>query len=66
MAHLDPLPADATPGLGETFARFAGRAAGCRYCTAHSLLAAGISGVGREKIERVLSRGGWSPGKHSG
>lgn len=102
MAHLDPLPADATPGLGETFAQFerilgfvpnslltmqrrprvveafgqltaavmdpagavepgfkriiahfASRAAGCRYCEAHSLLAAGISGVGREKIEQV-------------
>jgi uncharacterized peroxidase-related enzyme len=102
MAHLDPLPADATPGLAETFAQFerilgfvpnslltmqrrprvveafgqltaavmdpagavepgfkrivahfASRAAGCRYCEAHSLLAAGISGVGREKIEQV-------------
>lgn len=102
MAHLDPLPADATPGLEETFAQFerilgfvpnslltmqrrpkvveafgqltaavmdpegavepgfkrivahfASRAAGCHYCEAHSLLAAGISGVGREKIEQV-------------
>jgi len=102
MAHLDPLPADTTPELGETFAQFerilgfvpnslltmqrrpriveafgqltaavmdpegavqpgfkrilahfASRAAGCRYCEAHSLLAAGISGVSREKIEQV-------------
>lgn len=102
MAHIDPLPADHTPELAETFrhfeqilgfvpnslltmqrrpkiveafgqltaavmdpegsvdpafkrllAHFASRAAGCQYCQAHSLVAAGISGVPDEKIEAI-------------
>ena len=102
MAHLSPLPANATPELADTFrqfeeilgfvpnslltmqrcpeivqgfgaltasvmnprgrvdpgfkrllAHFASRTAGCQYCQAHSLLAAGISGVPAEKIEAV-------------
>ncbi|NEZ04650.1 carboxymuconolactone decarboxylase family protein [Wenzhouxiangella sp. XN201] len=102
MAHIDPLPADHTPELGETFrhfeailgfvpnslltmqrrpkiveafgqltaavmdpegsvnpafkrllAHFASRAAGCQYCEAHSLVAAGISGLPDEKLEAL-------------
>lgn len=102
MAHLEPLPAEATPELAETFrqfekilgfvpnslltmqrcpeivkgfgaltaavmnprgrvdpgfkrllAHFASRAAGCQYCQAHSLLAAGISGVPEDKVQAV-------------
>lgn len=102
MAHLDPLPTDATPELADTFrqfeqilgfvpnslltmqrrpaivqafgvltsavmdpdgsvepgfkrllAHFASRASGCQYCQAHSLLAAGISGVSDAKIEAI-------------
>jgi alkylhydroperoxidase family enzyme len=102
MAHLDPLPADATPGLADDFAiferilgfvpnslltmqrmpemvrgfgaltravmdpagevdlgfmrlvaHFASRAAGCQYCEAHSLVAAGIHGVSQEKLDAL-------------
>jgi len=102
MAHIDPLPADHTPELAETFrhfeeilgfvpnslltlqrrpgivrafgeltaavmdphgsvdpafkrllAHFASRAAGCQYCEAHSLVAAGISGLPAEKLEAL-------------
>ena len=102
MAHLRPLPAEATPELAETFrqfenilgfvpnslltmqrcpeivkgfgaltsavmnpggrvdpgfkrllAHFSSRAAGCQYCQAHSLLAAGISGVPEQKVQAV-------------
>lgn len=102
MAHIDPLPADHTPELAETFrhfeqilgfvpnslltmqrrprivaafgeltaavmdpggsvepafkrllAHFASRAAGCQYCEAHSLVAAGISGLPDEKLEAL-------------
>ncbi len=102
MAHVDPLPADHTPELAETFrhfevilgfvpnslltmqrrpkivhafgeltaavmdpegsvdpafkrliAHFASRAAGCQYCEAHSLVAAGISGLSDEKLEAL-------------
>lgn len=102
MAHLPPLPEDATPQLRETFrsfadilgfvpnslltmqrrpaiveafgaltaavmdpqgavdpgfkrllAHFASRAAGCQYCEAHSLVAAGISGVSQEKLDAI-------------
>ena len=38
------------PGFKRLLAHFASRAAGCRYCEAHSLLAAGISGVPDDKI----------------
>ncbi len=102
MAHLEPLPADATPELTDTFkhfeeilgfvpnslltmqrrpaivqafgqltaavmdpdgavepgfkrllAHFASRAAGCQYCEAHSLIAAGISGVSQDKLDAI-------------
>jgi uncharacterized peroxidase-related enzyme len=102
MAHIDPLPADHTPELAETFrhfedilgfvpnslltmqrrpqivrafgeltaavmdpegsvdpafkrllAHFASRAAGCQYCEAHSLVAAGISGLPDEKLDAL-------------
>ncbi len=102
MAHLSPLPVDATPELRDDFdvfvnilgfvpnslltmqrrpqivkgfaeltkavmapdgtvdrgfkrmlAHFASRAAGCQYCEAHSLVAAGIHGVSDEKIAAV-------------
>ncbi|MCA1779989.1 MAG: carboxymuconolactone decarboxylase family protein [Xanthomonadaceae bacterium] len=102
MAFLEPLPADATPELAETFdhfreilgfvpnslltmqrkpeivrafgqltsaimdpggsidpglkrllAHFASRASGCQYCQAHSLIAAGISGVSQEKLDAI-------------
>ena len=41
------------PGFKRVLAHFASRAAGCRYCEAHSLLAAGISGVSDDKIAAV-------------
>ena len=41
------------PGFKRLLAHFASRAAGCRYCQAHSLLAAGIAGVADEKIQAV-------------
>jgi len=102
MAFLEPLPADTTPELADTFdhfreilgfvpnslltmqrrpaivrafgeltaavmdpegsvdpafkrllAHFASRAAGCQYCEAHSLIAAGISGVSPERLEAI-------------
>lgn len=102
MAFIEPLPAETTPDLAETFdhfreilgfvpnslltmqrrpaivrafgeltaavmdpegsvdpafkrllAHFASRAAGCRYCEAHSLVAAGISGVSPERLEAI-------------
>lgn len=102
MANLEPLPADSTPELAETFrqfeeilgfvpnslltlqrrpaivkafgeltaavmdshgsvdpafkrllAHFASRAAGCQYCEAHSLVAAGIGGIAQEKLDAL-------------
>jgi uncharacterized peroxidase-related enzyme len=102
MSHIQPLPAETTPELAETFAHFesilgfvpnslltmqrrpeivrgfsaltaavmdpggsvdpgfkrllahfASRAAGCQYCEAHSLIAAGISGVPQEKVDAI-------------
>ncbi len=40
-------------GFKRLLAHFASRAAGCQYCQAHSLVAAGLSGIEREKIEAV-------------
>ena len=40
-------------GFMRLIAHFASRAAGCRYCEAHSLVAAEIHGVEREKIEAL-------------
>lgn len=100
MAHMQPLPASATPALADRFktferilgfvpnslltmqrkpaivagfealtqgvmaadsevdlgfkrliAHFCSRAAGCRYCMAHSLIAAKIHGIERDKLE---------------
>ncbi len=34
-------------------AHFASRAAGCQYCEAHSLIAAGISGLSQEKLDAI-------------
>lgn len=102
MAHIDPLPEDATEELGEEFELFeeilgfvpnslltmqrkpeivegfrdltravmreadgvdpglkrlaahaASSAAGCQYCEAHSLVAAGVHGVSDEKLEAL-------------
>jgi uncharacterized peroxidase-related enzyme len=104
MAHIDPLPADHTPELADTFrhfeqilgfvpnslltlqrrpaivrafgeltaavmdpegsvdpafkrllAHFSSRAAGCQYCEAHSLVAAGISGLPQAKLDDLWS-----------
>ncbi len=41
------------PGFKRLLAHFASRAAGCQYCAAHSLLAAGISGVEDERLEAI-------------
>jgi len=41
------------PGFKRLLAHFASRAAGCQYCEAHSLIAAGISGVAADKIEAI-------------
>jgi len=102
MAHLDPLPADATPDLAEEFelfeevlgfvpnslltmqrkpdivagfhaltdavmneadgvdpgfkrlaAHLASQGAGCRYCEAHSLVAANLNGVSQAKLDAL-------------
>lgn len=51
-AVMDPHGA-VDPGFKRLLAHFASRAAGCQYCEAHSLLAAGISGVPDEKIDAI-------------
>ena len=38
------------PGLKRLAAHMASRAAGCQYCQAHSLVAAGKSGISDDKI----------------
>lgn len=51
-AVMDPEgPVDL--GFLRVIAHFASRAAGCQYCEAHSLIAAGIHGVEAEKIAAV-------------
>lgn len=51
-AVMDPEgPVDL--GFLRLVAHFASRAAGCQYCEAHSLIAAGIHGVDEEKIAAV-------------
>ena len=40
-------------GFMRLIAHFASRAAGCQYCEAHSLVAAEIHGVSREKLEAL-------------
>jgi len=41
------------PGFKRLLAHFASRAAGCQYCEAHSLIAAGISGVPQDKVDAI-------------
>lgn len=41
------------PGLKRLAAHMASRAAGCQYCQAHSLVAAGTSGVSDDKIGAI-------------
>ena len=51
-AVMDP-EGSVDPGFKRIIAHFASRAAGCRYCEAHSLVAAGLHGVSDEKIAAV-------------
>ncbi|MFU8878117.1 MAG: carboxymuconolactone decarboxylase family protein [Wenzhouxiangellaceae bacterium] len=51
-AVMDPN-GSVDPALKRLLAHFASRASGCQYCQAHSLIAAGISGVSEEKIEAI-------------
>jgi len=51
-AVMDP-EGSVDPALKRLLAHFASRAAGCQYCQAHSLVAAGISGVAPEKIDAI-------------
>jgi uncharacterized peroxidase-related enzyme len=46
-------PGKVEPGLKWLVGHVASRAAGCRYCTAHSVMAAEVDGVSVEKIEAV-------------
>jgi uncharacterized peroxidase-related enzyme len=51
-AVMDPS-GSVDPGLKRLAAHMASRAAGCQYCQAHSLVAAGLSGVSDEKIAAI-------------
>lgn len=51
-AVMDPDGA-VDPGFKRLLAHFASRAAGCQYCQAHSLLAAGISGIDQAKLDAI-------------
>ncbi len=51
-AVMDPAGSVA-PGFKRLCAHLASRSAGCRYCQAHSLMAAGISGVPDAKLEAL-------------
>lgn len=51
-AVMDPY-GTVEPGFKRLLAHFASRAAGCQYCQAHALLAAGLSGVPAEKIDAI-------------
>lgn len=51
-AVMDP-DGSVTPGLKRLAAHMASRGAGCQYCQAHSLIAAGLSGVDDEKIAAI-------------
>ena len=50
-AVMDP-GGSVDPAFKRLLAHFASRAAGCQYCEAHSLIAAGISGVARTSSMR--------------
>lgn len=51
-AVMDP-DGEVDPGFKRLIAHFASRAAGCRYCEAHSVVAAEIHGVSRKKLEAI-------------
>lgn len=51
-AVMDP-DGSVDPAFKRLLAHFASRAAGCQYCEAHSLVAAGISGVSDEKLDAI-------------
>lgn len=51
-AVMDP-DGEVDPGFKRLIAHFASRAAGCRYCEAHSVVAAEIHGVSREKLDAI-------------
>lgn len=51
-AVMDP-DGEVDPGFMRLVAHFASRAAGCQYCEAHALVAAGIHGITPEKIDAV-------------
>lgn len=51
-AVMDPA-GSVDPAFKRLLAHFASRASGCQYCQAHSLIAAGISGLAQEKIDAV-------------
>jgi len=51
-AVMDP-DGSVDPAFKRLLAHFASRASGCQYCQAHSLVAAGISGISEAKLEAV-------------
>jgi len=51
-AVMDP-DGSVDPAFKRLLAHFASRAAGCQYCEAHSLVAAGISGLAQEKLDAL-------------
>jgi len=51
-AVMDP-EGEVDLGFKRLVAHFASRAAGCRYCEAHSLVAAEIHGISREKLAAI-------------
>ncbi|MDX1625784.1 MAG: carboxymuconolactone decarboxylase family protein [Wenzhouxiangellaceae bacterium] len=51
-AVMDP-DGSVDPATKRLLAHFASRAAGCQYCEAHSLIAAGISGLPQEKLDAI-------------
>lgn len=51
-AVMDP-EGSVDPAFKRLLAHFASRAAGCRYCEAHSLVAAEISGIDRAKLDAI-------------
>ena len=51
-AVMDPA-GEVDLGFMRLVAHFASRAAGCQYCEAHSLIAAEIHGISREKVDAV-------------
>lgn len=51
-AVMDPQ-GSVDPAFKRLLAHFASRAAGCQYCEAHSLVAAGISGLPQDKLDAL-------------